>query len=300
MGGKILMEDWKYIVNEVKLIVNAASGADVRIVFPDTPQITEDIKHTFNQHIMQGMAGSKNSDNEDDAITPGDDEGVDNAKNDKNIENKEKQINNKHHRRRLSKLKCSFDDESSDDEDSKSSSTADEPGSTIKSKKQRRASTMSTKKKKVTFSPNDDDKSVLKRRFGANSYSNDRADSIIHPKPRFFASKSCKTESITNSKPRSKSKSYNDDKENKGKNKQRRGSTMSALQKNKMLKNQKFSKKKDDDDDEEESDSESSLVSPKLDKDGKSDKFDDDMDTEDESDSESENVITSKNRKNGD
>jgi len=54
-AGKVVTEDWNYIIDEVKQVVGAANGIDVRIVFPDTPQISQDVKHTFNQKIMQGM-----------------------------------------------------------------------------------------------------------------------------------------------------------------------------------------------------------------------------------------------------
>merc|ERR1740123_2974717 len=40
-AGKVVTKDWEYISNEVKAVVAAGDGADVRIVFPETSQITD-------------------------------------------------------------------------------------------------------------------------------------------------------------------------------------------------------------------------------------------------------------------
>eukprot|EP00483_Globobulimina_turgida_P001851 UN01853 len=115
-AGKVIMADWDYIINEVKCVVAAANGADVRIVFPDTSQITDEIKHTFNQQIMQGMAQKSPST----STTTVD-------------ANQQEIEGGKSKQRRLSKLPCVFtDEETSDDENE---NELNQPGSILKKKR---------------------------------------------------------------------------------------------------------------------------------------------------------------------
>eukprot|EP01083_Nonionella_stella_P076838 209547_1 len=50
--GKVIVDDWQYITNEIKSVIDAAQGVGVRIVFPDCCQITAKVKNDFNRRIM--------------------------------------------------------------------------------------------------------------------------------------------------------------------------------------------------------------------------------------------------------
>eukprot|EP01083_Nonionella_stella_P092655 259422_1 len=134
-AGKVITEDWKYVLQEVKSVVSAADGCDVRIVFPDTNQITEDVKHQFNQMIMQGMA----------AKTP--------TEYETNIANKSRDKPKK-------ALRCTFsDDESSDEELSRSTKSVRSTPTGDMRKRKKRTQKKYTKKEEDSDT-SDDESSV--------------------------------------------------------------------------------------------------------------------------------------------
>lgn len=52
-GAKVVSEDWDYIMDEVKAVFEAVEDADVRVVLPETSQISDDLKSTFNAKMTE-------------------------------------------------------------------------------------------------------------------------------------------------------------------------------------------------------------------------------------------------------
>merc|ERR550525_1616252 len=54
-GAKVVGEDWDYILDEVKKVMDAVPTADVRVVLPETSQISDELKATFNKKMTEVM-----------------------------------------------------------------------------------------------------------------------------------------------------------------------------------------------------------------------------------------------------
>ena len=54
-GAKVVSEDWEYITNEVSAVMDGTNGTEVKVVLPETSQISDDAKSKFNTKMSEFM-----------------------------------------------------------------------------------------------------------------------------------------------------------------------------------------------------------------------------------------------------
>jgi len=120
-AGKVVTQQWAYIIREVKEVIDAAKGCDVRLVIAETPQMTQSLRDEFNEQMRANIKGLS----------------AEEGKSEEGAQREHTQSRSRSSRSRRNSrkaLRCTFSDESSSDEAEVAAESENERASSSRSR----------------------------------------------------------------------------------------------------------------------------------------------------------------------